>query len=74
MIFEMLQVTKSYACHLTLRMWTWKFAAHPESFDIIRNVPPESVLLAENLRAVLKIKDLIAKAEETLQRVTPHRE
>ena len=40
---------------------------------MIRDVTPESVLLAENLRAVLKIKDFITTAEETLQRVTLHR-
>jgi hypothetical protein len=61
-----MEVIKTYACRLALRMWTQNSAANLERFEMNYDVPPKKVLLAKDLRTISKDKHCITKAKEIL--------
>ena len=74
MILEMLNTVKNCARSLTFGMWTEYSTADLEGLDVILNVPPERILLAEDPCPLFEVESFICNAEETLRAVALRRE
>ena len=71
-VLEMLHVVDSNVIDLAPRIGTTHSVVDIELIDMIQDVPPKSVQLAELSCAIFKAKSFVSDTEETLERVALH--
>ena len=73
MVLEMLHTVHGYVRSLAQRMGAEYFIADLECLDVIVNMSPKTVLLAEDSFPLLQVEPFVSDAKETLEWVTLYR-